>query len=474
MLESKLVDAIEAHRAGRMDVAEALYLEIIAQSPNPDAFDLLGILQYRSGRLVEGLQNICRSVALQPDMEKYRTDLTNAFGAALTEACRLRDGGDENAYLELMDGIFSISGHKRNEERKTLEILIPTWNRGTLLANCVRSVIREIQRYSDLSVRIVISNNGSTDDTDSVVDGLMGEFNDIHYYKNTCNIGISLNFIKLIHVSNAEYIWILGDDDACRPGALRTIFSTISDDNDYHVFVNDTIHNSNFVSNLFSISEFNGKSVQLKLFDIFNSLGWLYLSGFISTQVVRATGLKNTRFDIHFKNTLVYSCCILEAYANGRGMVIDSNIAYANLKSASEEEESIKRWRNENIIGKFFLLHEPLKYIFDKCIPDLKEKPEFYTYEFGISFFWDVLISMIIGFSIAHKKPPLDSMIEFVEMLINRSGHPGRRIMLEKFRECTAVAVNFKDEAVPAEMARIFHDALRGRFSGAVLGVENV
>lgn len=59
--------AIEAHRQGRADEAEALYRQVLAQNPNhADAIHMLGLLHHQRGDRATAAQLIERSIALLP------------------------------------------------------------------------------------------------------------------------------------------------------------------------------------------------------------------------------------------------------------------------------------------------------------------------------------------------------------------------------------------------------------------------
>ncbi len=97
-----------------------------------------------------------------------------------------------------------------------LEILIPTYNRINYLKKNIET-ISKIVKELDLtdSVSIFISDNCSTDDTESVINSIIGKSDllQITYHRQKTNLGYLLNFKYLIENCNSEYFMLLGDDD---------------------------------------------------------------------------------------------------------------------------------------------------------------------------------------------------------------------------------------------------------------------
>lgn len=97
-----------------------------------------------------------------------------------------------------------------------LDILIPTFNRSQyLISNLIEinTFINSIK--SDKKVRIIISDNASTDDTEAKTQDLISgkEFIETQYYKNEENIGLKNNILKTLSYADAKYIMFIGDDD---------------------------------------------------------------------------------------------------------------------------------------------------------------------------------------------------------------------------------------------------------------------
>lgn len=113
-------------------------------------------------------------------------------------------------------------------ERCFLEICIPTYNRSRQLSRLLTALEREIGQVSAATtLRIAISDNCSPDDTQAMLAShpLRDRF---VVRRHPSNIGPLLNIWSLYEHANADYVWVLGDDDMPKPGSLAKILRTLS------------------------------------------------------------------------------------------------------------------------------------------------------------------------------------------------------------------------------------------------------
>jgi tetratricopeptide (TPR) repeat protein len=85
-----LTVALEHHRAGRLEQAEALYRKILQKSPgNPDALHMLGMVALARGNADQAIQLIGKALIAVPGFAEGHSNLGNALRAAgrLTDAC---------------------------------------------------------------------------------------------------------------------------------------------------------------------------------------------------------------------------------------------------------------------------------------------------------------------------------------------------------------------------------------------------
>lgn len=75
-----LAEAVKLHQGGRLEEAEKIYRNILADSPDdPDAIHFLGVLMHQDGRGPEAVDWIRRSIALRPDHAQTHNNLGNVL-----------------------------------------------------------------------------------------------------------------------------------------------------------------------------------------------------------------------------------------------------------------------------------------------------------------------------------------------------------------------------------------------------------
>jgi glycosyltransferase involved in cell wall biosynthesis len=94
------------------------------------------------------------------------------------------------------------------------------------------------------NIEIIISDNASGDDTQSVVSGYQKRFPGIRYYRNEQNV-YDKNFFLAAGRANGKYLWIIGDDDRLEKDAIPEIFKKIRLGYDL-IIVNHSIWVDNF------------------------------------------------------------------------------------------------------------------------------------------------------------------------------------------------------------------------------------
>tara|TARA_B100001057_G_scaffold490690_1_gene579473 strand:+ start:561 stop:1589 length:1029 start_codon:yes stop_codon:yes gene_type:complete len=182
-------------------------------------------------------------------------------------------------------------------QKKKLAICIPTYNR----ANCLRNCLESISCNEDIfinQVDICISNNGSSDFTEEVIDEYKEKLPIIRSSNNK-NIGIPRNFLKVVSMANSEFIWLIGDDDLLLPDSLKKSLELINLNKDVDFFYVNSFHLStdyvdshnqpfntiNLPNNMERFSKYN-KEGKLKFLDLikpkisFDFLGGMFLSIF--------------------------------------------------------------------------------------------------------------------------------------------------------------------------------------------------
>jgi len=94
-------------------------------------------------------------------------------------------------------------------QRPLVSVVIPTFNHGGVIADALRSAMR--QDYENLE--IVVLDNASEDDTENVVKAVSQGDNRVRYLRNERNLGMAGNFNACIAFARGDFIKFLCADD---------------------------------------------------------------------------------------------------------------------------------------------------------------------------------------------------------------------------------------------------------------------
>lgn len=114
---------------------------------------------------------------------------------------------------------------------KLLTIIIPTYNRCSLLKKSLNNLLPMTKDYLDM-VDVYVSDNDSTDETKDVVCHFFSSYPNLKYFKQDENIGAANNFYDATKRVKTKYVTLLSDDDLVLPTYLSTIIQILSDNLD--------------------------------------------------------------------------------------------------------------------------------------------------------------------------------------------------------------------------------------------------
>lgn len=115
---------------------------------------------------------------------------------------------------------------------KFIVISIPTFNRCEKLNRTLNIFFSEIKKstYKD-DIGVFVSNNGSTDKTLEVLNSQSHKYKmsniDFNFRSEKNNIGMDLNYLNMIEMPVAEYIWFFSDDDILFENKLDGLIASI-------------------------------------------------------------------------------------------------------------------------------------------------------------------------------------------------------------------------------------------------------
>jgi glycosyltransferase involved in cell wall biosynthesis len=103
-----------------------------------------------------------------------------------------------------------------------LSICVPTYNRAHRLRVMLEAVLPQVAEHAD-RVELWVSDNASPDQTPQVVEEAR-RLGPLSYSRNETNLGLVSNVIKATtELARGEFVWVPGDDDLLRPGAVARV-----------------------------------------------------------------------------------------------------------------------------------------------------------------------------------------------------------------------------------------------------------
>ncbi|MEC0370784.1 glycosyltransferase family 2 protein [Paenibacillus chibensis] len=122
------------------------------------------------------------------------------------------------------------SKENRKGDRPLLSICIPSYNRGNRAYN---NITRLLKSYYDEEIEIIISNNGTQNETKIFYDQIQ-KIDDarVQYWAFEENMGYALNLCKVCEMARGEFILLISDEDILDLNVLPEIMNILSTSKD--------------------------------------------------------------------------------------------------------------------------------------------------------------------------------------------------------------------------------------------------
>lgn len=111
------------------------------------------------------------------------------------------------------------------ESHMALSICIPTYNRGHTLEQLLKSIALEIEKNKNAMIEIIISDNASTDNTQTIVHEYKAMGLPIKYLKLEKNNGFGININNAVANATGCYCWLMGSDDLVIENTISNIIN---------------------------------------------------------------------------------------------------------------------------------------------------------------------------------------------------------------------------------------------------------
>ena len=120
---------------------------------------------------------------------------------------------------------------KMKKQAPLLTIGIPTFNRPSELVVSIESVVSQLNQKTIENLEILVSDNCSAEDSNSVLEHLSRWAPNLHIFRNGTNIGYDRNIQNIFEKAQGEFVLILADDDRLKKDALSLVFNVVEQGN---------------------------------------------------------------------------------------------------------------------------------------------------------------------------------------------------------------------------------------------------
>lgn len=120
-------------------------------------------------------------------------------------------------------------------EQPLLSIVIPTYNRAGLLEESLRLLMPLATTYG---CEVVIADNASDDDTQSMVAGYRLRYDAVKYFRQSSNLGYDRNVLAGYRMARGKYVWLLGDSYQIKAEGFDAVIQKLKTGNVDAVVVN--------------------------------------------------------------------------------------------------------------------------------------------------------------------------------------------------------------------------------------------
>ncbi len=107
-----------------------------------------------------------------------------------------------------------------------LTVVVPAWNEEQRLTSTVEEIIATANQHLH-AYEVIIVNDGSTDQTAEVSEGLATRFPGIHVVHHPVNHGVGAAFHTGLSLARHPYLTLVPGDNAFHPSGLATVFALV-------------------------------------------------------------------------------------------------------------------------------------------------------------------------------------------------------------------------------------------------------
>lgn len=255
-----------------------------------------------------------------------------------------------------------------------MTIIIPAYNADKTICGCIKSITDQQQK----NVEVIVVNDGSTDTTNTILEGIVLQHEYITHI--TVNNGgpASARNTGLAN-ANGDYVYFIDSDDKVNKKLFTTIFEVINNQKpDVFIFGYNIVDPQGKI-----ISKYTYQNTEVKGKEELNShLANLYEANLLNqvwNKVFKLSLIKNN--DIQFKNY---------RYGEDRLFVFESLARAKDIIISDKRLYNYETGYRESLITKYYdkkleivlQIHEQLLSLAHSCGPISKQSKEIYNYMF--------------------------------------------------------------------------------------------
>ncbi|MBD3278067.1 MAG: glycosyltransferase [Candidatus Aegiribacteria sp.] len=146
-------------------------------------------------------------------MIPFPDDVCSRFFRGIPDRTKMTEPEDRKDRLESLARVDSVK----------LSVLVVNYNSGTLLSECLRSVMNTVETAP---FEVLIVDNDSSDDS---LETAIEEFPDVQYIRNDFNNWYTGGANQAMKACRGDYMLILNPDTVCHPGAVDGLVDFMDD-----------------------------------------------------------------------------------------------------------------------------------------------------------------------------------------------------------------------------------------------------
>jgi glycosyltransferase involved in cell wall biosynthesis len=228
-----------------------------------------------------------------------------------------------------------------------LSICIPTYNRSSVLAVLIRSIIATLPTELKRQTEIVVSDNHSSDGTSNLIKNLFENEPLVRLCSPPTHLPTAEeNLCYAISQCKGEYVWTLGDDDSVDPNGLLTLKSIIDEGSvDFAIFNSRATSFFGMPLRMTRIPCF-ARVLDVPILDFVRLAGfWFVISGF-STTVFRRELANVSEFEDILSLGKIYSHVVWLIYSFANHKFVFVNEPLVNYRQNLSDVVPTGHWEN--------------------------------------------------------------------------------------------------------------------------------